>query len=153
GSVVPLFLEKVETGRLPITDARMTRFWITLAQSVGLVLHALNVMKGGEIFIPKIPSMRITDLAKAVCPSCEIDEIGIRPGEKIHEVLMTEEEATRALDCGDTYVIRPTIAWREELKNLEGANLKKDFYYSSDSNTSWLTESDMKQIITDWTKN
>lgn len=152
GSVVPLFLEKRQSGRLPITDRRMTRFWITLAESVGLVLHALSAMKGGEIFIPKIPSMRITDLAKAIGPLCEIDEIGIRPGEKIHEILMTEEEATRALDYGDTFVIRPTFAWREEVQSGDGRQLPEGFQYSSDANDHWLNEAQVLQMIETCTK-
>lgn len=147
GSVVPLFLERQNSGRLPITDRRMTRFWITLPESVALVLHALEVMKGGEIFIPKIPSMRIIDLAKAIAPKGEIEEIGIRPGEKIHEILMTEEEATRALDYGKTYVIRPTFAWREEIKNIDGAPLPVGFEYSSDSNDRWLSEAEVMKMI------
>lgn len=147
GSVVPLFFEKKRSGRLPITDRRMTRFWITLAESVGLVLHALNVMKGGEIFVPKIPSMRIMDLAKAICPTCEIEEIGIRPGEKIHEILMTEEEAVRAIDSGDTFVIRPTFLWREELASLSGTKLPEGFQYSSDANDRWLQESEVMEMI------
>jgi len=98
GSVVPLFYENKASGRLPITDKRMTRFWITLSQSVELVLGAFSNMKGGEIFIPKIPSMRITDLAKVIGPQCKIEEIGIRPGEKIHEILISEEELARTED-------------------------------------------------------
>lgn len=146
GSVVPLFLEKRPTGRLPITDKRMTRFWITLEQSVGLVLRALEQMKGGEIFIPRIPSMRVTDLAKVIGPECQIDEIGIRPGEKIHEVLMTEEEGLRALDYGDCFVIKPTFAWRDEVKASGGKAVPKGFLYSSDNNDQWLKEEEMLKM-------
>jgi len=147
GSVVPFFLEERKSGRLPITDLRMTRFWITLEKSVELVMHALDVMRGGEIFIPKIPSMRIADLAKVICPSCEIDEVGIRPGEKLHEVLMTEEEATRAYDFGENFVIRPTVAWHEEAAHLGGKQIPKGFRYSSDANDHWLSQAQVLHMI------
>jgi len=147
GSVVPLFFELKASGRLPITDKRMTRFWITLEESVQLVLHALSQMKGGEIFIPKIPSMRITDLAKAIGPNCKVEEIGIRPGEKIHEILMTEDESSRALDEGECFVINPTFAWRDEVKNNKGKALPEGFLYSSDNNDKWLKEDEMLKMV------
>ncbi len=152
GSVVPLFLEKKESGCLPITDRRMTRFWITLPESVELVLHALRVMTGGEIFIPKIPSMRIIDLAKIICPDGQIEEVGIRPGEKIHEILMTEDEATRALDYEKTYVIQPTFAWRDNALKIDGKKLPPGFQYSSDVNDVWLSEVDALKMIDACTK-
>jgi UDP-N-acetylglucosamine 4,6-dehydratase/5-epimerase len=152
GSVVPLFFEKRKTGRLPITDKRMTRFWITLEESVHLVLLGLSQMKGGEIFIPKIPSMRITDLARAIGPDCKIEEIGIRPGEKIHEVLMTEDESSRALDHGDCFVINPTFAWRDEVKQNQGKALPEGFLYSSDNNKQWLKEEEMLKMVEAFSK-
>jgi UDP-N-acetylglucosamine 4,6-dehydratase len=147
GSVVPLFLEKKVTGRLPITDKRMTRFWITLKESVDLVLHAIEFMRGGEIFVPKIPSLLVTDLARIIAPECQIDEIGIRPGEKLHEILMTEDEATRAHDTGKTYVIRPTVDW---LSELDGKKLPTGFQYSSDTNDQWLKDEEVKNMINLW---
>jgi len=147
GSVVPLFLEKKASGRLPITDKRMTRFWITLKESVDLVLHAIEFMKGGEIFVPKIPSLRVTDLARIMAPECQIDEIGIRPGEKLHEILMTEDEATRAHDNGKTYVIRPTVDW---LSETDVKKLQSGFQYSSDSNDHWLSDEEVIKMIDLW---
>jgi len=147
GSVVPLFLEKKASGRLPITDKRMTRFWITLKESVDLVLHAIEFMKGGEIFVPKIPSLLVTDLARIMAPECQIEEIGIRPGEKLHEILMTEDEATRAHDNGKTYVIRPTVDW---LSEIDGKKLQPGFQYSSDSNDHWLSDEEVIKMIDLW---
>jgi UDP-N-acetylglucosamine 4,6-dehydratase len=109
-------------------------------------------MKGGEIFIPKIPSMRIVDLAKIICPDGKIEEIGIRPGEKIHEILMTEDEATRALDFGNTYVIQPTFSWRDHVTDLDGVKLPVGFQYSSDVNDVWLSEADAQKMVEACTK-
>ncbi len=147
GSVVPLFLEKRASGFIPVTDKRMTRFWITLEQSVQLVWLALEKMEGGETFVPKIPSMRITDLAKVLAPDCQVKEIGIRPGEKIHEVLITEDEAQRALDLGDCFAIWPAFAWREGFKRDGGKPVPADFRYSSDANHQWLREKEMKEMV------
>ncbi len=149
GSVIPLFLEKRQTGEIPITDKRMTRFWITLDQSVDLVLLALENMHGGEIFVPKIPSMKVTDLAKAVAPDCKVREIGIRPGEKIHEVLLTEDEAQRSLDLGECFIIQPSFFSAED-KTRGRANAKAlpaDFRYASDGNTEWMTEKELSVIL------
>ena len=111
GSVVPLFKEQLKTGKLTITDERMTRFWITLPEAVDLVLFAMANAKGGEIFIPKIPSMRVTDLAEAMAPGVPTEIIGIRPGEKLHEVLLTDDEARHAIDADDVYVVLPEHPW------------------------------------------
>ena len=150
GSVIPLFQKQKETGTITITDPRMTRFWITLEQSVELVLKAFDVMKGGEIFVPKIPSMKIIDLAKAIAPDCKIENIGIRSGEKIHEVLIPIEDATRTIDCGDYFVIHPSIIedarmdWGIKAKR---SNLYADFTYASDTNHLWLTEEELKCLL------
>ncbi|MFA6091789.1 MAG: UDP-N-acetylglucosamine 4,6-dehydratase (inverting) [Elusimicrobiota bacterium] len=146
GSVVPLFKEKRNSGTLPITDERMTRFWITLDQGVDTVLFALTNMHGGEIFVPKIPSMRIMDLAKALAPKCKINVIGSRPGEKIHEVLLTEEESARAVDSGRYFVVKPLFHWWEDSNWRAGKSLPKDFRYSSDINDQWLKPEEILEM-------
>ena len=149
GSVVPLFLERRSTGVLPLTDKRMTRFWITLDQSVDLVLTALDAMVGGEIFVPKIPSMKIVDLAKVIGPECRLKEVGIRPGEKLHEVLITEDEAPRTFDAGACYVIDPpthdwTSAWPKR-----GKPMNSGFSFKSDTNKSWMTARELSSVVED----
>jgi UDP-N-acetylglucosamine 4,6-dehydratase/5-epimerase len=153
GSVIPFFLKQKETGVLPITDFRMTRFWITLEQGVRLVLIALKQMAGGELFVPKIPSMRIVDLAKAMAPECELKEIGIRPGEKLHEVMIPYDEARNTLEYNDYYVIQPTVNWWDDKKYQKtngGRPCSKDFVYSSDQNKEWLTTKDLNFIVEEW---
>jgi UDP-N-acetylglucosamine 4,6-dehydratase len=127
----------------------MTRFWITLDQGVGLVLKALSEMRGGEIFVPKIPSMRVIDLARALGPECEIRITGIRPGEKIHETLLTENEAARSRDVGDIFVIEPAFRWWGGVKgdDRSGSPLPGDFRYTSDSNDRWLSPEGLKDLI------
>jgi len=125
GSVIPFFKSIRQTGRIPITDERMTRFWITLEGAVQLVFTAFDKMQGGEIFVPKIPSMKITDLAEAVAPDCEIDIIGIRPGEKLHELMIPEDDARRTLDMGDYYIIQPEFNWWQS--KHEGRALPEGF--------------------------
>lgn len=149
GSVVPLFKEKMKDGVLPITDERMTRFWISLDQGVAIVLDALRTMRGGEIFVPKIPSMKITDLAKAMAPSAKVTTVGIRPGEKLHEVLLTEEESARASDCGTHLVVRPSFPWWDSSTTPAGRPLPNGFRYSSDSNDDWLDSDGLKRLLTD----
>jgi UDP-N-acetylglucosamine 4,6-dehydratase len=147
GSVIPLFLDRRKTGILPITDERMTRFWITLDQGVDTVLFALGSMHGGEVFVPKIPSMRITDLAKAIAPDCKLKVNGIRPGEKLHEVLMTEEESGRSVDAGAYFVVKPLFQWWEGA-NWNGAKPVADqFRYASDSNDQWLTPDQLRGLV------
>jgi len=147
GSVVPVFRELMKSGKLPITDARMTRFWITLEQGVELVLKSLEVMKGGEIFVPKIPSMKITDLAQVIAPKCETEFIGIRPGEKIHEVLIPRDEIRKTLEFDGMYVICPDFKdWKNS--NLQsGKPVENDFEYTSDSNHHWLTPKDLESLL------
>lgn len=147
GSVIPLFKRLRDSGRLPITDERMTRFWITLDQGVQFVLDSLNRMHGGEIFIPKIPSMRITDLANAIAPECEIDVIGIRSGEKLHEVMITEDDARLTLEFEDYYIIQPDFSWWGR-KMIEGGKKVEDgFRYSSETNEEWLSVENLQQLI------
>lgn len=149
GSVVPLFLRLRSSGKLTITDARMTRFWITLPQAVDLVVTALSRMQGGEIYIPKIPSMRITDLAKAMAPECEQEIIGIRPGEKLHELLITADEARHTVDTGDVYIVLPEHSWWDDHgPHASGSPLEDGWAYASDSNDSWLDASQLRDLLT-----
>jgi UDP-N-acetylglucosamine 4,6-dehydratase len=145
GSVIPIFLEHRDSGVLPITDPRMTRFWITLDQAVDFVLRCTDLMRGGEIFIPKLKSMRLVDLAKALAPKCRHEIIGIRPGEKLHEVLITEDEARRTLEFPDFYVVQPgplLPGWNHGY--LMGGRLVSDnFMYSSEANDSWMTPKEL----------
>ena len=147
GSVVPLFELQRASGRLTVTDERMTRFWITLPQGVSFVLNAAEQMHGGEIFVPKIASMRIVDLASAMAPGCQIEFAGIRPGEKLHEVLVSEDEARHTVEYDDMYVICPLYAPRAVLP--EGKPLADDFRYASNSNDRWLTADAIRAMIND----
>ncbi|MDP3938300.1 MAG: UDP-N-acetylglucosamine 4,6-dehydratase (inverting) [Deltaproteobacteria bacterium] len=147
GSVIPLFREQRPSGVLTITDPRMTRFWITLDEAVQLVLDAVDLLHGGEIFIPVIPSMKVTDLARAMAPDCEIKEIGIRPGEKLHEVMVTEDEARHALRFDKFFVIEPEHPWWKREKWEGGKTLPDGFRYSSDNNTQWLTVEELRRMI------
>jgi len=137
GSVIPFFIKKRdEGGPIPITDPRMTRFWITLEQGVDMVLRAFELAGGGEVFVPKIPSMRITDLAKAIAPGMATTVTGIRPGEKIHESMITAEDSRNTIDVGDYYVIKPEVC---RYKGMEGSPVPEDFEYNSGTNAQWLT--------------
>jgi UDP-N-acetylglucosamine 4,6-dehydratase/5-epimerase len=141
GSVIPLFLRQRETGRLTITDERMTRFWISLQQGVDFVLDNLLAMHGGEIFVPKIPSMRVMDLAAAIAPGCETVVTGIRPGEKLHEVMVTEDDARNTLELPDRYVIAPSS--EAAARYAHAAACDPSFRYASDTNDQWLTGAEM----------
>ena len=150
GSVIPLFREQKKTGKITLTDDRMTRFWITLDQAVELVVMAFRHAQGGEIFVPKIPSMKVIDLAKAIAPECEIDLIGIRPGEKLHESLITEEEGRNTLAYNGMYVILPNYNWWEEGQNYKtGQRLPEGFAYTSNQNDWWLSVEDLKTLVHD----
>ena len=151
GSIVPMLLDERCNGKVPITDVRMTRFWISLRQAVEFVLLCIEQMQGGEIFVPKIPSMRIVDLAKAIAPRCEHDIVGIRPGEKLHEVLLTEEDARQAIEFDNYFVIKPPpFLSRWTADHLEnGKPIKDGFNYSSDTNTHWLSEQELMAMITE----
>ncbi len=146
GSVVPLFLEKRKTGVIPITDERMTRFWITLDQGVAFVLQSLRRMKGGEIFVPKIPSMRMVELAKLMANGARVEVVGIRPGEKLHEILMHADEARRAVEIDDAYIIQPEPTAFPAAPR-ESKPLPEGFIYSSDKNTQWLTGPEMQSML------
>ncbi|MFH0068461.1 UDP-N-acetylglucosamine 4,6-dehydratase (inverting) [Peribacillus sp. NPDC056705] len=147
GSVVPFFKKVKATGTLPITDERMTRFWITLDQGVQFVIDNLGRMKGGEIFIPKIPSMKVTDLASAIAPECKVEVIGIRPGEKLHEAMITEDDARRTLDLGTYYVIQPEFPWWTEEAAKGGKPLPEGFSYVSNTNVQWLSIDELRQLV------
>ena len=150
GSVVPLFLQQRKTGKLPITDARMTRFWITLERGVEFVLQCLGEMRGGEIFVPKIPSMKLIDLARVIGPDCDMEIVGRRPGEKLHEVMVTEDDAQNTLEYDDFYAILPTVrSWNNDQarENGDGRPCPEGFRYSSETNTRWLTVAELEQII------
>lgn len=147
GSIIPLFLEQRKQGRVTITDERMTRFWLTLEQGARFVAQCIETMKGGEIFVPKIPSMRITDLAKIVAPDCEVEIIGIRPGEKLHEVLLTEDEARHSIDMEDYFVIEPELKFWNQNNGHKGKSLPEGFRYSSESNTTWLDADELMSMV------
>jgi len=150
GSVVPFFLKQRATGKLPITDPRMTRFWITLDQGVEFVLNSLDRMTGGEIFVPKIPSMKLTDLARVIGPSCELEVIGKRPGEKVHELMVSEDEASNTLEYDDYYAILPAVrSWDKDhyVEKNGGRPCADGFRYSSDTNTQWLSVAELEQMI------
>ena len=148
GSVVPVFRRQAEEGRLTITDERMTRFWITLAEAVDLVLYALEHMVGGEIFIPKIPSMRVVDLAEAMAPGLPRDVIGIRPGEKLHELLITSDESRHTIDAGDVFIVLPEHPWWEEHPHwVDGKSLEDGFVYASNTNDRWLSTEELGQLL------
>lgn len=146
GSVIPLFKKLYEQGKtIPITDMRMTRFWITLDQAVEFVIRWFDLMKGGEVFIPKIPSMRIIDLAKAIAPNCNQEVVGIRPGEKLHEIMISEDDAPMTRDYGDYYAILPIYhSWEEKVNG--GVKVPDRFRYSSDTNTVWLTINELRRL-------
>lgn len=147
GSVVPLFLEQRTNGKVTITDPRMTRFWLTLAQGVRFVVRCIERMHGGEVFVPKIPSMNIMDLAAAVAPHCEVVPIGIRPGEKVHEVLLSEHEASHTVQVDDMFVIRPSHSWWLSANWSEGEPLPEGFRYASDSNSQRITGEELRQLV------
>ena len=151
GSVIPFFMERKKTGVLPITDPRMTRFWITLEQAVQFVFSSLKNMVGGELFVPKLPSMNIMDLANAICPECETEVIGIRPGEKLHEVMIPLDESRMAVEFEDRYVLEPDFRFYDKRKNgYNGKPVLEDFEYSSGTNTWFLSVKEMKKLLETW---
>ncbi|MGV8049449.1 MAG: UDP-N-acetylglucosamine 4,6-dehydratase (inverting) [Anaerolineaceae bacterium] len=148
GSVVPLFLKQKPTGHLTITDERMTRFWISLEQGVRFVIRCIEQMQGGEVFVPKIPSMSMMDLAKAIAPEAQVDIIGIRPGEKLHESLISEDEARTTVELPDMFVVQPAAAlWFGHAWEKQGRLLPDGFTYQSNNNTDWLDVSQINEII------
>ncbi|MBD2464245.1 UDP-N-acetylglucosamine 4,6-dehydratase (inverting) [Oscillatoria sp. FACHB-1407] len=157
GSVVPFFQKLVREGaiEIPITDPRMTRFWITLQQGIDFVLKSFERMQGGEIFVPKIPSMHLTDLAKALAPGIPIKVVGIRPGEKLHEVMCPVDDAHLTLEFTDHYVIQPSIQFVHEIDfacnalQEKGVPVPDGFQYSSDTNSDWLNPQELLDILSD----
>jgi UDP-N-acetylglucosamine 4,6-dehydratase len=149
GSVIPFFFQQKKIGIIPITDIQMTRFWITLNQGVDFVLKSMDIMRGGEIFVPKIPSMSIINVAKVIAPNIPIKIIGIRPGEKLHEVLITGDDARNTLDCGDHYRIFESEDAKRELlsSNSSITQVSENFYYDSLNNSQWLTEESFSQLL------
>jgi UDP-N-acetylglucosamine 4,6-dehydratase len=150
GSVLPFFEDLIAKGadQLPITDARMTRFWITLTQGVDFVLSCLHMMQGGELYVPRIPSMKVTDLARYVAPKARIREIGIRPGEKLHEEMITVDDARNTLELEDRYIIEPLLGgWNRDHYLAMGARpVREGFRYASDSNEEWLDEAGFRAL-------
>lgn len=147
GSVIPMFLEQRKRGKVTITDPRMTRFWITLERGVRFVVRCLEQMRGGEIFVPKIPSMKLIDMAETLAPGCEMECIGIRSGEKLHEVLLSEDEARNTLETDDMYIVQPTHSWWQQGNWKEARTLPEGFRYSSDTNPQSLTRDDLLALI------
>jgi UDP-N-acetylglucosamine 4,6-dehydratase/5-epimerase len=153
GSVVPLYKRLIaeDAKSLPITDARMTRFWVTLQQGVDFVLASLAMMHGGEIFVPKLPSMKIAELARLMAPSLKQEVIGIRPGEKLHEALLTEDDARTSFALRDRFVVEPQFAFwnRERYDAADIESLPEGFRYTSDNNAEWLDEATFKKVLTE----
>ncbi len=147
GSVIPLFEKQRDEGKITVTDERMTRFWITLEQGVQFVIRCIEQMQGGEVFVPKLPSMRIMNLAEAVAPGSEIKLIGIRPGEKLHEVLISRDESRYTLELEDMFIIQPIHPWWEPTNWSEGKPLPDGFEYTSDKNDWWLSVEELRQMI------
>jgi UDP-N-acetylglucosamine 4,6-dehydratase len=148
GSVVPVFLKQRESGHVTVTDDRMTRFWISLEQGVRFVIQAAENMHGGEVFVPKIPSMRVVDLARAIAPEARIDIIGIRPGEKLHEVLISDDEARQTVELPDMYVVQPAESlWFGRDWESKGKMLPDGFRFASNTNDRWLNVDQIRQII------
>jgi len=154
GSVVPLFKKLLATGKLPITDPRMTRFWIRLQDGASFVDRCMGIMRGGEIFVPKIPSMQISELAKALGPDCEQEVVGIRPGEKLHEMLITRDDARHTLEFKDFYIITPAVQRWDPARTLTyggetGRPVGDSFEFSSDQSAEWLSAEQMHSLIED----
>ena len=150
GSVIPFFHNIIKNGgtELPITDYRMTRFWISLQQGVELVIKALEEAKGGETFISKIPSFKITDLAQAMLPGCNMPEVGIREGEKLHEIMVTVEDSMNTYEYDKHFIIYPQMVWDEQKRAVPtGKRVAEGFSYSSDNNTVWLTVEEIKELL------
>jgi UDP-N-acetylglucosamine 4,6-dehydratase len=153
GSVIPFFLEQRKKGKLTVTDERMTRFSISLQHGVDFVLANLDRMHGGELFVPKIPSYRILDVAKAVAQDAEIELIGIRPGEKLHELMISEDDSRHTIEFDDYYIIQPDFVWwskKQSLLKRGGKQCDDGFSYNSATNTQWLTVEELKQTVNDF---
>jgi UDP-N-acetylglucosamine 4,6-dehydratase len=140
-------MEQRRQGKITITDPRMTRFWLTLEHGVKFVVSCLEQMHGGEIFVPRIPSMRLLDLAKTIAPGCKVEYIGIRPGEKLHEVLVSEDESRQTLATEEMFVIQPAHPWWKSENWVDAKPLPDGFRYSSDANEQWLTPSELQELV------
>lgn len=152
GSIIPIFANIIKNGgkELPITDVRMTRFWISLTEGVKLVIKALEEAKGGETFISRIPSFKVTDLAEAMLPGCGIKEIGIRPGEKLHEIMITPEDSFNTYEYDRHFIVYPQVVWNErQVPDLSGKKVEEGFSYSSGNNTEWLSVEDIRKLLAD----
>jgi FlaA1/EpsC-like NDP-sugar epimerase len=146
--VIPFFLEQAKLGSIPITDERMTRFWLTIEQAVDFVLSSVNLMHGGEIFVPRIPSFKVTDVAKVVCPGIPTRVVGIRPGEKLHEQMIGFEDAPFTYEYADYFKIIPAINHWSSISDQIGSGklVAPNFVYASDSNTEWMS----RQEVSEW---
>ncbi len=148
GSVIPFFRRLAAAGEpIPITDARMTRFWITLPQAVDFVINSFRDMSGGELYVPRIPSMKVVDLAEAIAPGAKLVDIGIRPGEKLHEEMISMEDARRTIRQADRYVVEPTLALWGGFKEAVGDAVPEDFAYTSDNNDLWLNVEQLRTML------
>jgi len=147
GSVVPIFLEQRKSGKVTVTDPRMTRFWITLEQGVRFVVNCIENLHGGEIFVPKIPSMKLVDMAQALAPECETRYVVIRPGEKLHEVLVSEDEARNTLELDDMFVIQPSHSWWSQENWKDARPLPDGFRYASDNNPDWMNSGELLDLV------
>jgi UDP-N-acetylglucosamine 4,6-dehydratase (inverting) len=147
GSVIPLFQSQKQSGEITITDERMTRFFITLEDGARFVINCIDKMEGGEIFIPKMPSVKITDLARIVAPECKIKLTGIRPGEKLDEILLTSDESRHAKDFGDYFVVEPEFSFWNSADARGGKNFPEGFSYDSSNNDQWMNEAQVRKIL------
>jgi len=147
GSIIPFFNAKIKEGVIPVTDKRMTRFLITLEDAVDFVIRCFGIMCGGELFVPKIPSVKILDLAKLIAGNCKIKVIGIRPGEKLHEVMISEDDSRNALEFKDYYVVRPSFPWWDNKNHYGGKKLHEGFRYASNINEDWLEGETLKKVL------
>jgi UDP-N-acetylglucosamine 4,6-dehydratase len=149
GSVIPYFRKLIKdgAGELPVTDKRMTRFWLKLEEAVELVLKAIETMYGGELYVRKLPSMKVVDLAKAMAPELKIAEVGLRPGEKIHEKMISREDAPYTLEYQDYFIIQPQFKWWTRTNHKQGKPVASDFEYDSSANNDWLTVPQMKKLV------
>jgi UDP-N-acetylglucosamine 4,6-dehydratase len=146
GSVITLFLAQRDTGRITLTDPRMTRFWLTLEQGIRFVIRCIEQMDGGEVFVPKLPSMGLRDLAEAIAPDSAVEEVGIRAGEKLHEVLVSEDEARHTLEFDDMFVIWPTHGWWHGDSWAHGRTLPDGYSFTSDDNERWLSVDELRAL-------
>ncbi len=150
GSVIPLFLSRRKIGTIPITDPRMTRFWITLEQGVRFVIQCLETMHGGEIFVPKIPSMKLVQLAEAIAPECKVEIIGMRPGEKLHEVMIPSDVSRYVIEYPEFFIVKPDFPWWKDGNWKGGCECADGFCYSSDNNDRWLSKGEIQEMVHDF---